>query len=131
MESSDTSVAPCPIDVDYFINVMLEPNEEELREKRLEIMKPRFYCKHCDSTFSKANDVKRHFDAVHKRRKNHKCRWCGKWFVEKRNLNRHVNQVHDKKRPFQCNECPYAAAENYILIKHKKQKHLFYDLDLN
>ena len=48
---------------------------------------------------------------------------CGKNFKNDQDMKRHVEVVHDKKRPFGCGDCAYTASTRFNLQIHVKRVH--------
>ena len=62
-------------------------------------------CPHCPATFGRSNDLRRHVQTVHEKRKDHQCAHCPKTFGQEGDLRRHVRVVHEKRRDYKCPHC--------------------------
>ena len=84
-------------------------------------------CEHCDKTFGKLSDKKRHISNVHdidKPPKSHKCCECSKMFSTNHDLNKHTKYVHQGIRVHhQCNLCNKSYVSSRALKNHIKYFH--------
>ena len=83
-------------------------------------------CEHCEKSFGKLSDKKRHVSVIHegnKPLKLHKCNECDKTFSRNYELSRHINSVHLGIRPYQCDLCNKSYSKSTDLNNHIKYFH--------
>merc|ERR1712150_169575 len=56
----------------------------------------KYECNQCGKMFSRANDLKRHFQTVHQDIRKYECKECGRNFGEIGTLKRHIQAIHGK-----------------------------------
>jgi len=83
-----------------------------------------FNCEHCDKTFGRKNNLKRHINTIHLKQQNFKCEHCESAFGLKDNLNRHINTIHLKQQNFKCEHCESAFGQKCGLKTHINTVHL-------
>ena len=76
-------------------------------------------CEICGKTFTRADNLKRHIQAVH-RNGEVQCTKCGKTFARADNLKRHVEAVH-RNDEVQCEKCFKKFNRKDIMERLKKK----------
>ena len=93
------------------------------RESRKNILITTFECYICEKKFSRKDELKRHTDSVHKKKKPHQCPICYKTFSQKCEIKQHTDSVHEKKKPHKCSICDKTFARKYELKSHTEIVH--------
>ncbi|XP_014222033.1 zinc finger protein 596-like [Trichogramma pretiosum] len=78
-------------------------------------------CDTCGKAFGRKYSIKRHIDAVHKK-KTHTCETCGNTFTRKNDMTRHIASVHGKIR-HKCDLCEKKFSRKIILKQHVDRVH--------
>ena len=81
----------------------------------------------CDNSFSHNNDMKKHVQSVHEKKKPFKCDICDYSCSNKNVLKKHVTAVHDEKQPFKfeiCDKC-FAHISNMFMSKSSHSNVMF------
>ena len=73
-------------------------------------------CYQCDYAFSKASDLKRHYE-IHSGEKPNKCNRCVYASSYARDLRTHL-KTHSGEKPNKCNQCDYASNDASNLKRH-------------
>ena len=76
-------------------------------------------CYQCDYAFSKASDLKRHYE-IHSGEKPNKCNRCVYASSYARDLRTHL-KTHSGEKPNKCNQCDFASAHAKSLNTHLKK----------
>ena len=82
------------------------------------IVKKSNNCNQCDSKFTTAGNLKRHF-TTHSGEKLNKCSQCDFASSQAGNLRTHL-KTHSGEKPNKCNQCDYASALAGNLKQHLK-----------
>ena len=67
--------------------------------------------------------MKRHTEAVHKKKKPFDCDICDYRSSEKGTMKKHVYSVHENKKPFKCDICDYRCSRRSNLKRHVESVH--------
>ena len=100
---------------------------EKMPEKQ---MLPQFKCNSCQNSYWDSYTLKKHYEIVHHKLKEHKCDICEMSFGTKGNLvlhtNTHKKELSDnlKDKKLQCDRCGNSFRDNYTLKKHYDYVHL-------
>jgi hypothetical protein len=100
---------------------------KENRESSNNILITPFDCHICEKKFSRKDEIKRHTDSVHEKKKPHQCLICDKQFARKSDVKRHTDSVHEEKKPHKCTICDYSCSlkadlKGHIESVHEKKK---------
>ena len=80
-----------------------------------------FMCGDCEYRAFRQQDLEKHFQRVHEKRRDHKCMYCDYAAFEKKVLLAHLNSIHSQKYP--CKECSYKAQDEQDLHQHEMLAH--------
>ena len=103
--------------IKHFIAKNLDPKVDAKKRNKIDT------CEYCKKSFSIANYLKIHIDAIHNGQKDHKCDSCGKSFSRAENLKAHINSVHNGQNDHKCDPCGKAFSEAGKLKKHINTVH--------
>lgn len=82
-----------------------------------------FKCVECTSSFSQAQDVKRHIRAVHMKIKDYACHKCGFSTEFQNALLKHERQAHRNTEEYQCDLCDSTLIDRRRLLVHMRRFH--------
>mmetsp|Transcript_30211 Transcript_30211/g.115871 ORF Transcript_30211/g.115871 Transcript_30211/m.115871 type:complete len:310 (-) Transcript_30211:688-1617(-) len=75
-------------------------------------------CEICDSTFTRAIDLRRHKENMHGKKRKYECWICPKSYSQNGHLREHIRQAHVAQDAFSCTICGKRFG-----VKHKLQRH--------
>ena len=76
------------------------------------------FCDLCQQNLSSPYHLKRHFNTVHEKIKNHTCESCDQSFARAEHLRRHQKTVHDNLRDQNCAFCGKSFSRYEHLKRH-------------
>ena len=81
-------------------------------------------CDICDVTFSRENELKKHFQKVHTLNPTNtiKCPFCG-IEIKSDNLSKHISSVHTERKNYECNVCQYKTFLKGTFKNHQNTVH--------
>eukprot|EP00180_Rhodochaete_pulchella_P002882 Plantae.Rhodophyta-Rhodochaete_pulchella.ctg456.p1 GENE.Plantae.Rhodophyta-Rhodochaete_pulchella.ctg456~~Plantae.Rhodophyta-Rhodochaete_pulchella.ctg456.p1 ORF type:complete len:417 (-),score=30.21 Plantae.Rhodophyta-Rhodochaete_pulchella.ctg456:1466-2611(-) len=77
-------------------------------------------CAHCNATFRKHSNLKRHVQEKHLHTRKFNCELCGKVFTQRSNLLRHQGAVHRGERPYTCSLCGASFSTQGNQVRHTR-----------
>lgn len=83
------------------------------------MVRPPYFCEHCERTFSDPSNLQRHIRTAHIGARSHACTECGKTFATSSGLKQHQH-IHSSVKPFQCEVCLRAYTQFSNLCRHKR-----------
>lgn len=100
---------------------VFQPAQEIIKCEEINVHDPRrkLDCKLCSKWFSKPNDLKRHLEAVHEKKKPFVCN-CGKSFSLKQTLDRHQATHQQERKGVECTTCKKVLSTSYSLNLHQR-----------
>lgn len=103
---------------------VLQPTQEvdECKEMNTSEPKRKQQCNFCSKHFSKPNDLKRHLEAVHEKKKPFVCTiaGCAKSFSLKQTLDRHSVTHRQQRNGVECLTCKKVLSTTYSLNLHQR-----------
>ena len=79
-------------------------------------------CDICEVTFSRENELKKHFQKVHIHSPSIKCPFCG-IEIKSDNLSKHISAVHTERKNYECNICQYKTFLKATMENHQTTVH--------
>ena len=80
-------------------------------------------CKHCEKTYFKSGDLRRHLEITHLRKIRYHCDQCDFKTHALATYNAHVRVVHKKIKRFGCTLCDHKFVARRDVVKHMRLKH--------
>ena len=108
----------------YYITDSLKDDlEENKKESLVQLLQRSHQCPHCESLFTRKDNLISHIASVHERKKPYQCTDCNQSYAKKDNLKVHVAAIHEGKKLNKCPDCEASFAQRTQMLNHINSVH--------
>ena len=107
----------------YVLDSLKDDLEENKKEKLVQLLQRSHQCPHCESIFSRKDNLISHIASVHERKKPYQCTDCNQSYAKKDNLKVHVAAIHEGKKLNKCPDCEASFAQRTQMLNHINSVH--------
>ena len=109
--------------INYVTDSPKDDLEENKKENLVQLLQRSHQCPHCESLFTRKDNLISHIASVHERKKPYQCTDCNQSYAKKDNLKVHVAAIHEGKKLNKCPDCEASFAQKTQMLNHINSVH--------